>query len=159
LPEAQRYAREIAAKREAIAALQAENSQQIEDSAKIAYDSLESVVSALLLIENGDKTLSRQSSTIIEALESTAAKFSDLSKVSEENMLELGVKSGDCMELGDSAGCFISGLEAKIADLNKLVPVVFGTKNTHDHILDEKRRREGELHSHLRSAEESVTVS
>ncbi|KAK3319435.1 hypothetical protein B0H66DRAFT_575862 [Apodospora peruviana] len=156
LPESRRYVSQLLEKREAIAALEAENRQQIIDSAKIAYDSLESVVAALLLIEKGDRFLSRQSETIVEALDAAGAKFSALSAVSEENMQELGVKAGDCMELGDSAGNYITMLEARVQALNGLIPAMFEIKRSHDRVLQDKRNREHELRSQLNSAQSSV---
>lgn len=158
-PKRRRYISQFEEKRDAIAALEAENHQQIVDSAMIAYQSLESVVGALLLIEKGDRTLSRQSETIVAALDTTTTKFADLSKVSEENMEELGVKAGDCMELGDSAGSFIRDLQEEIDGLNALVPHVFGVKQSHDNTLQDKRNREHVLQSQLNDAESSVSVS
>ncbi|KAK3389850.1 hypothetical protein B0H63DRAFT_519085 [Podospora didyma] len=155
-PEANRYVKTLAQKKDAIAALEAQNRQQILDSAKIAYGSLEAVVSALLSIEKGDKPLSRQSETLVAVLDAAADKFSDLSKVSEENMMELGEKAGDCMELGDSAGRFVSDLESKIGALNALISPTFESKNVHDRVLQDKREREGTLRWQLSDAQSSA---
>lgn len=93
------------------------------------------------------------------ALDSTTTKFADLSKVSEENMEELGVKAGDCMELGDSSGSFIRDLQEEIDGLNALVPHVFELKKSHDTTLQDKRDREHTLQWQLSEAESSVSVS
>ncbi|KAK0659492.1 hypothetical protein QBC41DRAFT_47006 [Cercophora samala] len=156
LPESRRYIRAFEEKTEAINTLQADNIQRTEDSAQIAYGSLEAVVHSLLLIERGDRTLSRQSSTIVEALDSTATKFSDLSQVSEKNMWELGVKAGDCMELKDSVGCFLDNLKAKIAELNNLVPHIFNQKARQDHIADERRKRQQTLVDQFQAAQNAL---
>nr|CDP31114.1 Putative protein of unknown function [Podospora anserina S mat+] len=156
LPETHRYIKAFEEKTEAINSLEAKAVRRTEDRAKVACGSLEVVVHSLLLIERGDKTLSRQSSTIVETLDSTAAKFSNLSQVSEEHMWELGVEAGDCMELKDSVGCFLDNLEAKISELNSFVPHVFDQKARQDRLVDERRSREKALADHYRNAQNAL---
>lgn len=119
-------------KGQAIARLEDENHQQVRSAAEKAYRAIEDVVTALLTIEDGAQRLSRANASIMQGLQDSVKNFENLCAISREKKDELGVKAGDCKELGDGAGRLVRALAGKAAGLNIDARAAWGSRGDHE---------------------------
>lgn len=143
----------------AIATLQEENRNQIKDTAEKAYDAMEKVVNLLVTVENGDERLSRQNISIVTALRASVEIFELLCSISRTNKDELGIKGGDCKELGDGASRFARSLGQRATGLNKEATAVYSSRNEYYSKWQMYSSEEDNLQSRVRSRRSSVDVN
>ena len=129
---ARQIAKTVHGKGQAIARLEDENHQQVRSAAGKAYRAIEDVVTTLLTIEDGNQRLSRANASIMQGLQDSVKNFESLCAISRENKDELGVKAGDCKELGDGAGRLVRALAGKAAGLNIDARAAWGFRGDHE---------------------------
>ena len=113
----------------------------------------------LLTIEHGDRRLSREDGSVTTKLNESVALFQDLCKISRENKDELGIKAGDCKELGDSASRLMRELQQEVTGLNTFAQGVLQQKDFAYGTWQQYKDRQESLESQESSKQESLDVS
>ncbi|CAG7558856.1 unnamed protein product, partial [Fusarium equiseti] len=149
-PEAKLYMQEAEEKQREIDQLESSLQEKIKSYSMTAYNSLETMVQSLLMIEKGERTYTNlHLDAIIGALDDCTDKFSQLSTACGDSVRDLGKKAGDCMELKDSIGSFISDLKTQLNEVNEPVDSIMKQKAARDQDLEVKRQRHQQLEQQL----------
>ena len=143
---------------QAIVQLEDENREQIKTTAEKAYRAVENVVSILLTIQSGNHRLSRENASIIAILQDSVKNFEDLCTISRENKDELGIKAGDCKELGDGASRLGRTLGERAAEVRMEAATVRSSRGAFDEKWQTYHNDEENLRSQVRDKESSVDV-
>ncbi|KAG5658012.1 hypothetical protein KAF25_006963 [Fusarium avenaceum] len=154
-PEAGRYLKDAEQKQKEIEQLDTVLQEKIQSYSKIAYGSLETMVQALLLIDNGEKSYKSQHIDIVGALDDCTDKFSQLSTACGHSVRSLGEKAGDCMELKDRIGRFIYELRSEMDQVNGPVQSIMERKRERDENYERQRQRGEVLDQQLRDLRSS----
>uniref|UniRef100_A0A098DNN8 Uncharacterized protein n=2 Tax=Gibberella zeae (strain ATCC MYA-4620 / CBS 123657 / FGSC 9075 / NRRL 31084 / PH-1) TaxID=229533 RepID=A0A098DNN8_GIBZE len=154
-PEANLYIRDAEDKQAEIDQLEITLREKVNSYSMTAYNSLEAMVQSLLLIDNGEKTYKNLHADVIGALDDCTDKFSQLSIACKDSVHDFGNKAGDCMELKDSIGRFISELKTQMDQVNGPVDSIMERKQERDQNLDKHRQREQVLAQQLRDIQSS----
>lgn len=157
-PEANLYIRDAEDKQAEIDQLEITLREKVNSYSMTAYNSLEAMVQSLLLIDNGEKTYKNLHADVIGALDDCTDKFSQLSIACKDSVHDFGNKAGDCMELKDSIGRFISELKTQMDQVNGPVDSIMERKQERDQNLDKHRQREQVLAQQLRDIQSSSSV-
>ena len=144
---------------QAIATLQEENRNRVKNTAEKAYGAMEKVVNLLLSVEDGDERLSRRNTPIVTALRASVEDFELLCTISRKNKEELGIKGGDCKELGDGASRLARSLGQRATGLNRDATAVYTSRNEYYDKWQMYSGEEDNLQSRVRSRRSSVEVS
>ena len=75
-----------------------------------AYQSLERVVDVLLTFDNGDTRLSSTNTQVLDALRASSLSFEQFCSRADDFAKQLGSWAGECMQLGDEADNFLTGV-------------------------------------------------
>lgn len=142
-----------------IETLQEENRNQIKNTAGKAYDAIEKVVTLLLTVENGDERLSRHNTSIVTALQASVENFELLCTISRKNKDELGIKGGDCKELGDGASRLARSLGQRATGLSRDATAVYSSRDEYYGNWQMYSGEEENLQSRVKSRRSSVDVS
>lgn len=116
------------------------------------------MVTALLTIEDGAQRLSRANASIMQGLQDSVKNFESLCAISRENKDELGVKAGDCKELGDGAGRLVRALAGKAAGLNIDARAAWGSRSDYESTWQMHNRDEANLLSRCDEKRGAINV-
>ncbi|KIL85146.1 hypothetical protein FAVG1_11575 [Fusarium avenaceum] len=155
-PEAGRYLKDAEQKQKEIDQLDTVLQEKIQSYSKIAYGSLETMVQALLLIDDGGKSYKNQHLDMVGALDDCTDKFSQLSTACGDSVRSLGEKAADCMELKDRIGRFIYELRSEMDQVNGPVQSIMDRKRERDEIYERQRQRGEVLDQQLRDLKSST---
>ena len=116
------------------------------------------MVTALLTIEDGEQRLSRADASIMTGLQDSVTKFEHLCAISRKNKDELGVKAGDCKELGDGAGRLVRALAGKASGLNIDARAAWGSRGEYEGTRQMYNRDEANLRSRCDEKRGAISV-
>lgn len=116
------------------------------------------MVAQLLKVDIGYRSLSRGDTGLVATLKAVAERFQSLEDVSEENNKELGVKAGDCKELGDAAGRLMKALEQRAQGLNSDAVAVWVQRDSTRTVWEGYRNAEGGLQDRVNKFRDEAEV-
>ena len=141
-----------------IKTLEEGNHEQIKTAAEKAYGALENVVRLLLKVDDGNQRLSRLDASIIPLLQDSIQNFENLCTLSRENKYELGMKGGDCKQLGDGATRLSHHIAGRAAGLNMEASAAWQTRAEYINKWHNFRNSEDSLRRQVEEKQSSVNV-
>ena len=91
-------------------------------------------------------------------LQDSVKNFESLCAISRENKDELGVKAGDCKELGDGAGRLVWALAGKATGLNIDARAAWGSRGDYEGTWQMYNRDEANLRSRCDEKRGAINV-